>query len=595
MLNESDVDSSVRKFNRVDLSFVALLLVFGSIVYGGRLTDLTIRGEESRRALVAVEILRTGDWVVPRLQDELYFSRPPLQNWLIAIGGQIRGQVDVWAIRWYSCIATTLTGVLIYFYSRAILGRAASLVAGLSFLTSLQVLELGRLGETEALFTMLISASLMLWHLGELKHWSHWPQWLLAFTLAGIATLTKGPQAPTYFAACIGLYLLATRQWRRLYELPFLCGIAVYALVVGVWLVPYGLMAGWDSVPKIFMDNVALQFSRQTTWDLVVHMVTYPVEVLVCLLPWSPFLLSYFQKSFREYLRPYRRALLFCGLTVLVTFPSVWLVPGARARYYMPIYPFIAPLIAISIQGCWAGSIQFHWQHGWQRLLTTMSVLAGGVTIGCLGLSLTPGTAGSVIAYSTAQWIGCALLSGIVTFTLYSSRSQRTVTSLALGACATAAFMAIAWNQLWMEATVQRSISIESEVRELAATVPDDAIVISIDDVDHKFAFFFGRSIKRIAREDLPEFVSSLTQEEHSRLLVCFKENFSKSYAPEFIDWREFASVATDRHQSSSENKRVVLAELIPEMDLTPGIDSPPQSTASPSSDPSEQQSILTN
>ena len=97
MLNESDVDSSVRKFNRVDLSFVALLLVFGSIVYGGRLTDLTIRGEESRRALVAVEILRTGYRVVPPLQEELYFSRPPLQNWLIEIGGQIRGQVDVWA------------------------------------------------------------------------------------------------------------------------------------------------------------------------------------------------------------------------------------------------------------------------------------------------------------------------------------------------------------------------------------------------------------------------------------------------------------------------------------------------------------------
>ena len=595
MLNESDVDSSVRTITRVDFAFVALLLVFSGIVYGGRLTDLTIRGEESRRALVAVEILRSGDWIVPRLQDELYFSRPPLQNWLIAIGGQIRGQIDVWAIRWYSCIATMLTGVLIYFYSRAILGRTASLVAGLSFLTSLQVLELGRLGETEALFTLLISASLMLWHMGELKQWSHWYQWLLAFTLAAIATLTKGPQAPTYFAACIGLYLLVTRQWRRLYELPFLCGIAVYALVVGAWLVPYGMMAGWDSVPKIFMDNVALQFSRQTTWDLVVHMVTYPIEVLVCLLPWSPFLLSYFQKSFRDYLRPYRRALLFCGLTVLVTFPSVWLVPGARARYYMPIYPFIAPLVAISIQGCWVGSIQHHWQYGWQRLMTTMSVLAGAVTISCVGLSLIPGTAEGVIDYSTVQWLGCAALGGIVTFSLYSSRPQRSTNALAIGAFATAALMGIVWNQLWMEATVQRSISIESEVRQLASTVPDDAIVISIDDVDHKFAFFFGRPIKRIARDDLPGFVSNLAVDEQSRLLACFKENSSKSYAPEFCDWKEFASIATDRHKSSSENKRVVLAELLPETRRSPKAGPSTQAGASPTNDLPRQQSILTN
>ena len=43
-----------------------VLLVVG--IYFSRMTTLTLRGEETRRADVAAEILQTGDWIVPRQQ-----------------------------------------------------------------------------------------------------------------------------------------------------------------------------------------------------------------------------------------------------------------------------------------------------------------------------------------------------------------------------------------------------------------------------------------------------------------------------------------------------------------------------------------------
>src|ERR1700685_1412416 len=76
-----------------------LLLALAACFYTIRVTDLSIRGEESRRGRIAWEMQHTGDWLVPRIQGEPVFFRPPLQNWLIALVGMARGAVGEFAVR----------------------------------------------------------------------------------------------------------------------------------------------------------------------------------------------------------------------------------------------------------------------------------------------------------------------------------------------------------------------------------------------------------------------------------------------------------------------------------------------------------------
>src|SRR5579871_3967477 len=97
---------------------LALLLVLGVGAYFTRMTALTIRGEESRRGLIAREMLTTGDWIVPRCQGVTLYSRPPLQNWLIAGLAVWRGEIDAVSMRLPSDIALLLTVVMIYGYAR---------------------------------------------------------------------------------------------------------------------------------------------------------------------------------------------------------------------------------------------------------------------------------------------------------------------------------------------------------------------------------------------------------------------------------------------------------------------------------------------
>src|SRR5207249_3359112 len=88
---------------------LALLVVLVVAAYFTRMTALSVRGEESRRGLIAREMMNTGDWIVPRCQGIPLFSRPPLQNWLIALTATVRGDVDLVALRFPSDCAILLT------------------------------------------------------------------------------------------------------------------------------------------------------------------------------------------------------------------------------------------------------------------------------------------------------------------------------------------------------------------------------------------------------------------------------------------------------------------------------------------------------
>ena len=205
------------------------------LLYGARLTALPIRGEETRRAQVACEMVRTGDWIVPRQQGTPLLSRPPLGSYPIAIAAILLGDCSLLAVRLPTLLATWLTVLLIYSYGRLFLSRLGALAAGLAYGTMGQVLVLGRLAETEATFTFLLSGALLAWHWGYCRggsgRWGRlWP-WLAGYGLAALATLAKGPQAPVYFAAPVFLFLAWRRDWRTLLSRSHLAGLALFAAI----------------------------------------------------------------------------------------------------------------------------------------------------------------------------------------------------------------------------------------------------------------------------------------------------------------------------------------------------------------------------
>lgn len=342
--SDGSCSSASRWYSERSLAYV-IALTFG--LYFLRVTLLPVYGEEPRRAVIAREMLQSGDWIVPRIQGVPHKSRPPLQNWLIAAASVLTGSVDAWAIRLPSLLATLATTVLVYGYSHRRAGEPVAVLSATCYVTLYEVLEYGRLGETEAVFTVFVASSLLLWHWGHCERWNPWFTWPLCYLLAGCGMLTKGLQAPLYFAGGVGIFLLAHRRLREAFTLPHLFGLATLAMSVGAWQLAFICHTGWDAGVEIYSHNIAARFIEPTNDSFLAHLVIFPTEVFAVMLPGSLLLLAAFHRVVRNRLSEQRSTIFFLAASAAWAFIFVWLPPGGRARYYMPLMPLIAVLTGL--------------------------------------------------------------------------------------------------------------------------------------------------------------------------------------------------------------------------------------------------------
>jgi len=491
----TDLDSSRGWWREPAL---ALLIVLVASIYFSRLTTLTIRGEESRWARVAIEMMESGDWIVPRQQGEVFLSRPPLGSWLIALSIWWHGSCDAWAVRFPMAMATLLTAVLVYAYSRRFMSSAGALAAGAGYATMGQVLELGRLAETEAILTFLVGASLLLWHWGYHERWPAWTTWTAGYGLAALASLAKGPQGPVYFVAVVFAYLiLVRRDWRFLVSRAHALGIAVFAVVLGVWQVPFLLATDWDAVVRIWTSDAAARFLERGWLDYLEHAIAYPAEVWASMLPWSFLLIAYAWPSFRRALGRARPNAVFLVTAIAVTFPSVLAAVDARNRYYMPLYPCFAPLIGLVVERYLANA--------WEEGLAPRRWLFACGQLGALVIFM----AGMLIfVASTLLRDALPTLAQPIPFAiLYAGASTVLACALAwanrsvgrdrawVGVVAITCSMGLTYTGVVVNSLVRTSENTPLAVARLKEQLPPDAELVSLAGVHHLFAYHYGSTI----------------------------------------------------------------------------------------------------
>lgn len=540
---------------------LALLVLFVLAAYFTRLTELSIRGEESRRGLVAREMLETGDWIIPRTQGVPLFSRPPFQNWLIASLALVRGDVDEVAIRIPSVCAILLTCILIYRYARLFLSPLGALSAALSFASMGQVLELGRVGETDALFTLFVSGALLAWHGGMTCGTSLYRTWCLGYALAALGTLTKGPQAPVYFVAPVAIYLLSTRNWRAAFSRAHLAGICTFVAILATWQIPCILKVGLEGTRLMYVRDVGHRFMDATWFSFGEHLAVYPLELLVCLLPWSALFIVWFNREFRRTLGPARDHVLFLAICIAVAFPTVWFPPGSRPRYFMSLYPCLAILMGLVVERVARAQRSEQWWIVWPLFVR---ITAGAIV--CVGaFFLTISLVNFNLWLAQPVWVAClhGLVAVVTAFAAWRSIGSSPQRGPYVAVLSIAGFVGFTQVVVMINALHGASVDTAGEIEALKRQLPPGTRLVSFNVTHHLFAFHY--------RDEIPVLDWPDTAEEEAARVPYFCADireFHERHIP--FPWTTVAEVSCDRHKLPKPHIRVLVCRRTDVPDVTP-------------------------
>src|SRR6266536_182127 len=438
--------------NSRPLALVVVLLVWAAI-YLPALGSLEIKGEEGRRILPAVQMIETGDYIVPRVGSEPYLRKPPLINWLVAGSFKIFGQRNEWTARLPSVLCVLAVALVFITVAPVSLGATGSTVAALIWLTSFGMIEKGRLIEIEALYVSLFAIAFVCWLSWWEEERSLWLKWLVPWIFLGLGWLAKGPMHFFFFYAIVIAVLWRSRELRTIWNVPHLIGLVVMVSIFAAWAIPFLKMTDGAHVAQVwsrqFSGRLAGEGFNLSGWALNIP------RSLSYFLPWIVFVPLLAGKCRPEESRQNVRsaprpeacvphALFWASPISLVI---VDLIPGSLPRYTMPL---LAP---------------FAWLLG--SILTAETV-------------------------AWPRWLGGR------TFSL--KRRQRAIALLAIATCAAVCAYALA-----IVPRLHARQKVKTIAAKIEAVVPGPDRLYAVDPDYQPFLFYVRRPIVYVRRvADLP-------------------------------------------------------------------------------------------
>ena len=334
--------------------------------------------DEPRFALVARDMVATGDWLLPRVGGQPYADKPPLFFWLIAVGLQLTHSLRV-AFLLPSFLAGFGCGVLVYDLGRRLWNRETGFAGALALLFTVQFVWQARQAQIDA--TLCFWTTLGLY--GLLRHLLLGPAWrwyTIGWAAAGLGVITKGVGFLPLLVL-LPFAVLRNEKWQPR-KAPgggarWLLGPVAFLAAVSIWLVPMLLAANNDPSLAAYRDEILFNQTvkrygnawhhREPFWYFLVDVIPGLWLPLTLLIPW---LFSHWRSALRSF--DLRIALLAAWVVLVVLFFT--LSTGKRGVYVLPAVPAFALLCAPYLQ-------QVASRQSAQRAMFVLASLIGAVSV----------------------------------------------------------------------------------------------------------------------------------------------------------------------------------------------------------------------
>ena len=335
--------------------FLLVVLVF-TYLYG--IHYLPLRGEEANRILTAYEMVYFHDWFNLTHLGEPYYTKPPLFMWLVAFFSSILGWSQETA-RIISVLSTFLTALIIYFFASKLFNdRIVAILSSFILLTFGDLtLFYGFVAEIDTfhMFLFTLSVVVIFWFLS--KNWD-----FLAYTFVGLFTallfLTKGFPSFYHIPLTFFVLLIYFNKWKSIFSFKPLVGFITLLTPLGIW---YLNLKNPNTYLTVLWNE---SFRRTPLGDekiklIFQHLVFYPLLNFRQMLPHSFYTILNLKRFWRLNNSISKKEILFLLAIFFVNYLPYLISPGARGRYLLIVFPFLATLLSTILKEFLTREIKF--------------------------------------------------------------------------------------------------------------------------------------------------------------------------------------------------------------------------------------------
>jgi len=265
------------------------VVALAALIWFGLLGQRDLMGpDEGRYAEIPREMVASGDWLTPRLNDIKYFEKPALQYWLTAISYELFG-VSVASARLPLALVSFLGALWAMFVAGRLWGQRAGFYAFLLLISSFLYAALGHIITLDMMVGVFLAFGVGALLIAQSRRDDprHVRNWMLfGWAALGLATLSKGLIGLVLPGGAILIYSLWQRDWALWRHLHIGKGLLLYLLVTAPWFVAVSVAN--PEFPEFFFIHE--HFARYTS---TVHQrdqaVWYLLPILLLgLIPWIP-------------------------------------------------------------------------------------------------------------------------------------------------------------------------------------------------------------------------------------------------------------------------------------------------------------------
>jgi 4-amino-4-deoxy-L-arabinose transferase-like glycosyltransferase len=326
------------------LAWVALAGVWFATVQVRPMLD----PDEGRYAEIPREMLVSGDWITPRLDDLKYFEKPPLQYWATAAVYSVFG-LSEWTSRLWTVGLAFACLPMVFGWTARLYGRNAGLAALVALAVSPLFVLVGHLNLLDAGFTFWLTGAVFAFaaaQSSEIRSQAERRWMLLAWVAAALAVLSKGIVVGVLAGGALILYTALERDARPWKRLHCLLGVPLFLLITAPWFVLVTLrnpdFPGFFFVHEHFARFLTTVHQRVEPWWFFLPLL------LIGALPWLGPLWGGSRQAWRApgptpHFKPLKFLLIFSAVTlVFFSASGSKLVP-----YILPMMPPLAAVVGV--------------------------------------------------------------------------------------------------------------------------------------------------------------------------------------------------------------------------------------------------------